>query len=334
MNIRETVELPYVQHLPAWRWEPLQLQRTDPASSQIHDARFRLPGQIGGLKALGNGSIMIAHSTSGQILCVEPGAISAKPVHPVGGELDSADRPLTSPMGLAVATDGTLFVTDTGRHRICAIAPDGSIRVVAGEANGYRDGAGNEAMFSGPLDITIAPDGACLVADTGNDRIRRITQDGMVSTAAGSIYDYGDGYGPEARFRRPSSLAVGVDGSVLVADTGNHVIRRIDPEGMVTTVAGNPSGGDCDGRGEEIGLQWPTGIDVGADGSLWIADHGNGAVRRLDLSGECETVLRLSGRSWPTVLSVAESGSVLIAYTEIGPGNTPASAIMTIRKAA
>lgn len=245
--------------------------------------------------------------------------------HPVG----PIASPL-SPAGLAVAPDGSIYIADSSGHRICAVAPDGSVRVVAGGANGYRDGTGTEAMFSHPLDVAFAPDGTCYVADTGNDRIRRIDSDGVVTTVAGSNYDYGDGRGTQARFRRPGALTVDDNGTCWVADTGNNVIRRIDPDGVVTTLAGEPSGGDSDGTGPRIGLRWPTGIAVGADGAVWVADHGNGAVRRVAANGASHTLLRLTGLRWPLHLAFAGDGTLFLTATALNGSYRPEACLMTV----
>jgi streptogramin lyase len=113
------------------------------------------------------------------------------------------------------------------------------------------------------------------------------------------------------------------DGTCYVADTGNNAIRRITPNGEVTTLAGAPPGGDRDGLGADVGLRWPTGLALGADGDLWVADHGNGALRRIDHSGASTTPLRLSGRRFPVAVASAPDGKVVAAAVVLDDVHRP-----------
>jgi hypothetical protein len=202
--------------------------------------------------------------------------------------------------------------SDSSGHRVCIVTPEGKTRTLAGRANGYRDDSAVEALFRYPHDVSVAPDGSCYVADTGNDRIRRIAPDGTVTTVARSIYDYGDGRGTDAYFRRPTALDVDAEGICYVADTGNNTIRIIDPNGTVTTLAGALPGGDANGVGRDVGLRWPT-IAVGPDGTIWIADHGNGAIRRLGPNRESRSVYRFSGRTWPVSVAWHGNGTLVVS---------------------
>ena len=232
-----------------------------------------------------------------------------------------------------MAPDGSLYVADPSGHRVCAVTPEGETRTVAGGANGYRDGSAVEALFRYPHDVSLAPDGSCYVADTGNDRIRRIAPDGTVTTVAGSIYDYGDGQGTDAHFRRPTALEVGPDGTCYVADTGNNTIRRIDLNGTVTTVAGALPGGDADGAGRDVGLRWPTGIAVGPDGTIWIADHGNGVIRRLGSNRESRFVYSFSGRTWPVSVAWHSNGTLVVSGVALHDLRRPEAWLLMVIKA-
>ncbi|GEM_PF-1585122 len=275
------------------------------------EAPLVLPVRVSGLAAEPEGEILVSDARSGTIwrLGVGTGTV-ALAVTAARGQQEPATRGPLAPAGLAVSPDGSLWVADPPGHRVWAIAPDGVPRLVVGGASGYRDGPIADAMFRFPRDVAVADDGTCYVADTGNHCIRAIAPDGTVRTVAGSIYDYGDGLGREARFRRPEAIDVSHDGTCYVADTGNHAIRRISPNGEVTTVAGEPPGGDCDGVGRGVGLRWPTGIALGADGSIWVADHGNSAVRRIDAQGSSTTMLRRNDECWPAF--VARRGTAVI----------------------
>ena len=152
---------------------------------------------------------------------------------------------LKAPSGSFVWTaDGTTFLADTQHHQIRAVAPDGSVSVIAGTGKpGYEDGPFNKAQFSSPAGIAIDTVNQLLyVADAGNHAIRVVRTDGTVGTVAGTGKPgLVDGPGGQARFHTPSGLAIDSDGNLFVADTGNHAIRRISPDGTVSTIAGGES---------------------------------------------------------------------------------------------
>jgi sugar lactone lactonase YvrE len=296
------------------------------------EALFSFTGHPGGLAIDGDGAILVSDTLSSTIWRVTDNGAAA-PLIIIPAELEHGWERQTrmfAPAGLAFAPDGSLFVADSSQHRVCAVSPDGSLRVVAGGTNGYRDGPRTEAMFRFPLDVALAADGTCYVADTGNDRIRAISPEGMVTTVAGSIYDYGDGHGTHARFRRPAALAVDAEATLYVADTGNNAIRRVDLGGVVTTLAGEPPGGERDGSGRNVGLRWPTGIATGADGSLWVADHGNGALRHITAGGESTTEHRLSGLRWPTAVALRNDGKVVMAGDALYDAHVPQACLMIL----
>lgn len=136
-----------------------------------------------------------------------------------------------NPRAIVAAPDGSLFVADTGNHMIRKISVDGSVTTVAGdpEQAGSNDGPARGAHFNGPTGLALNARGELFIADTGNNSIRMLTTDGQVVTVAGTpgLPSFADGQGSSARFNSPVGLAVTPDGSILVADSGNHAIRRI-----------------------------------------------------------------------------------------------------------
>lgn len=281
---------------------------------------FFFAGRPGGLAVGLDGTVFVSDTASGTIWRLAPGGDGADAAGPIDEVQRGIGRQMLTPAGLALGPDGTLFVADTTGHRVWAVSPEGGLRPVAGSVYGYGDGPGAEARFRFPADVAVGPDGTCYVADTGNDRIRTISPEGRVETLAGSNYDHGDGRGPAARFRRPTALDVDAAGTCYVADTGNHAIRRISPEGEVATLAGAPPGGDADGVGAEVGLHWPSALALGPGGFLWVADYGNGALRRIGVTGESTTRLRLEGRRWPVAVALAPDGGVLVAIAALDEG--------------
>jgi sugar lactone lactonase YvrE len=148
---------------------------------------------------------------------------------------------LDMPSAVAATPDGALIVANTGAHTIVRIDPTArTTTVLAGEPgeSGYADGGRSEARFDGPVGVAVGPDGTVFVADTYNDRIRAIGLDGRVRTVAGGETGYVDGGAAEARFDTPCGIALAPDGALLVADSGNHRIRRVDPNGSVATISG------------------------------------------------------------------------------------------------
>ena len=297
------------------------------------DRSFAFPGRPAGLVVASDGTLFASDATSRTIWRIDHGGGRTFAVAPAGRVPDATGpgKRVLSPAGLALGPDGTLFAADATGHRVWAISPAGDPRIVAGGVYGYRDGPGDEALFRYPTDVAIGPDGTCYVADGGNDRIRTISPEGVVATLAGSIYDYGDGRGPDGRFRQPLALDVDAEGTCYVADTGNNAVRRITPDGEVTTVAGSPPGGAADGVGAEVSLRWPTGIALGDDGELWVADYGNGALRRVDPTGACTSVVQLSGRRYPIAVAHAPDGEVIVAAEVLDDEHRPQTWLISVR---
>ena len=173
-----------------------------------------------------------------------------------------------------------------------------TVAVLAGDGvQGTIDGTAARARFSEPFGIVAAPDGTIFVADAGHaHRIRRISADGGVSTVAGGASGFTDGDGAGAAFSTPSGLALGADGTLYLADTGNHAIRRITPSGQVSTLAGDGIPGYTDGPAHQARFNGPIGIAVAPDGRIVIADTYNDRIRVIDAGG---TVTTLAGSGYP-----------------------------------
>lgn len=227
---------------------------------------------------------------------------------------------LLDPYGVAVDGKGNIYFSQGGdSNTISVLAPDGSLRVLAGAAEGYRDGVGTAASFHTPSGVALDASGNLYIADTGNHVIRKLAPDGSVTTVAGSgVAGFMDGQGAEAQFNGPVGVAVDRDGMVYVADTYNDRIRRIAPDGSVTTLAGTGRPGLADGTWDEAQFDTPCGIAVGKDG-VYIADTRNDAVRRIGADGsvvtlavapelEKEPLLRR-----PMALAVTHDGFVYVA---------------------
>ncbi len=166
------------------------------------------------------------------------------------------------------------------------------VRTLAGGAAGNQDGSGDEARFRWPFGIAVSDDQVLYVADRLNHRIRRVTGTGEVSSLAGSTAGtsgFADGVGDAARFDDPQGLAVDASGSVYVADSSNHRIRKILADGSVETLAGSTQG-SADGVGGNAKFSFPAGLALDDRGNLLVADRDNHRIRRVTPLGEVDTL--------------------------------------------
>jgi sugar lactone lactonase YvrE len=203
-----------------------------------------------------------------------------------------AEASFFHPSGVAFDGSENLYVGDFSTQRIRKITPGGIVSTLAGSGKqGTADGVGTEASFKGPLGLVVDADGNIYVADTDNHLIRKITPAGVVTTLAGSGKPaFADGDGVAASFHRPHGVSLDKNKNVLVADTDNHLIRKITPSGVVTTLAGSETAGYADGVGTEAQFKNPTGLAVGGLGNLYVADAGNHRIRKITPSGVVTTL--------------------------------------------
>jgi sugar lactone lactonase YvrE len=244
---------------------------------------------------------------------------------------------LNTPHGIAVDASGNVFVADPPNHRIRRISPTGTISTVAGNgAQGYNgDGRpATTASLAYPKGVEIGPDGLLYIADTNNQRVRRVDPDGRIRTVAGTGTGgfSGDG-GPatSARFRRPRNLTFDGSGDIYVVDEGNHRVRRINAAGIVITFAGTGRAG-YNGDSRPATTAWlnlPRDVAVDAAGVVYIAEERNHRIRSVDPSGVITTfagtgVAGYSGDGGPADaariagprgVAVDAAGRVLIADT-------------------
>jgi streptogramin lyase len=186
------------------------------------------------------------------------------------------------PEGVCACADGSVWVADRDNHCIRRIAADGTVSSVSTMA---ADGERSAAKLNG---VCLCTDRSVWVADMGNHCIHRIAADGTVSTVAGVAGSKGhvDGEGSAAKFSGPKGVCACADGSVWVADQGNHCIRRIAADGTVSTVAGVVgSKGHVDGEGSVAKFNYPKGVCACADGSVWVTDSDNHCIRRIAYPG-------------------------------------------------
>lgn len=188
----------------------------------------------------------------------------------IGYVLYRRSRPLPTPAGW--------------KANVITLAGDGSPRVR--DAN-----PATQSAFSDPFGVAVAADGTVYVADAGeSNRIRKITPNGAVTTFAGGSEGFADGLATSASFNTPSSLAIDSDGNLYVADTGNNRIRKITPEGQVSTVAGDGTAGYRDGPASQAQFNGPIGIAIDERGRISVADTYNDRIRLITSDGQVSTV--------------------------------------------
>jgi sugar lactone lactonase YvrE len=234
------------------------------------------------------------------------------------GNVTTLPGSFDTPSGLALDAAGTLFVADTGANAIRKISPAGVVTTLAGDGTaGFRDGPASTAQFNGPIGVAADAKGNVYVADSYNDRIRVITPDGQVRTLAGQdAPGFADGASAAAAFDTPTGIALDRHGMLLVADSGNTAIRKVEKDGRVSTLARTDPN---DGAGL---LQGIVGLAPTWDGFVYIASYRRGRIVEMSpkgslrvLAGPGSTIdgnaaLPLTG---PAGLAIDRAGALYVA---------------------
>ncbi|MGD0258559.1 MAG: NHL repeat-containing protein [Verrucomicrobiota bacterium] len=242
------------------------------------------------------------------------------------GSADGTDNAIRfkTPYGVAVDTNGNVYVADSGNDTIRLLTPSGSDWIsstIAGQAltPGTNDGTDNAALFSGPYGVAVDTNGNVYVADTGNNTIRMLTPSGsdwISSTIAGTAGTIGsaDGTNGAISFKSPQGIAVDAAGNVYVGDTGNDTIRKLTPSGAnwVSSTIGGSAGstGSSNGIGSAARFYSPWGVAVDSSGNVYVADWRNSIIRESMPPGA------------PVFQSATSSNSVLTLTWSATPGKT------------
>lgn len=226
--------------------------------------------------------------------------------------------------GLAVDSAGNVYVADVGNSVVRKITPAGVVTTLAGSGvAGYADGTGAAAQFNflsgsaafgytAAAGLAVDSSGNVYVGDSGNNRIRKITPLGVVSTLAGSTLGYANGTGAAAQFYTPVGVAVDGSGNVYVADYGNCTIRKITPAGVVSTYAGAGMGsaGYTDATGAAAMFWYPQGVTLDASGNLYVTDNSK-VIRVISPTGVVSTI----AGSWST--GYADGPAISAKFSQI-----------------
>lgn len=272
-------------------------------------ARFDWPH---GIAADGSGNVYVADIYNHTIRKVTPGgAVTTLAGNSgTGGSVDGTGNAarFTWPHGVAVDGSGNVYIADSGNHTIRKVTPTGEATTLAGspgtsgssDGQGSSNGIGSAAQFFSPRGVAVDGSANVYVADTYNHTIRKVTPSGVVTTLAGSprVSGTAEGTGSSARFTSPQGVAVDANGNIYVADTNNHVIREVTPNGVVTTLAGSPkASGTADGTGSAAQFTQLQGVAVDGSGNLYVADINNHTIRKVAPSGVVTTLAGSPGVS-------------------------------------
>jgi sugar lactone lactonase YvrE len=203
-----------------------------------------------------------------------------------GADGAGAAAQFNSPGGMAIDANGTIYVADSGNNTIRKVTAGGVVTTIAGTAGvkGSSDGTGAAASFYEPSGLALDSAGNIYVADTGNNTIRKVTAGGVVTTFAGTARDMEicqDGTGAGASFGAPAFLAFDTNGNLLVTDSDGELVRRITPDAVVTTCAGEPGMTDGDqGAGPKAGFSSPCGIAIDQNGNIYVANGSGNTISK------------------------------------------------------
>ena len=234
-----------------------------------------------------------------------------------------------TPSGIAFDQNGDLIVADSGSHQIKKLnAATGEIETIAGVENksGFLDGDAQAALFNAPVGVAVGDDGKIFVSDTYNDKIR-VVENGRVSTVAGSVQGFADGAGMQAKFDTPCGIGLLKNGNLIVADSKNRRLRLVEPDGKVSTIAGNGEQNSSDNFPLSASFVEPLAVSVDRFGVIYVADGNSIRVLNRRFFPFVETVsdtkrgfadgnLRSSRFNRPSGLASDEVGNLFVADAE------------------
>jgi sugar lactone lactonase YvrE len=260
--------------------------------------------QPGGIVINNSGTLFVSDTGNSTIRKIAPGGVvttfagSAANKSFQNGTGTSAW--FNSPVGISLDALGNLFVADSKNAVIRKISPAGAVTTFSGTA-GSVGSTDSPPRFNGPFGLAVDFSTSFVyIADTNNKTIRKITVPGVVSTLAGTVLTTGstDGIGSIALFSLPEGEATDIAGNVYIADTASSTIRKMTPNGTVTTIAGQAGvQGLTDGTGTGSLFNQPEALTVDTAGNIYVADTGNAAIRKITPFGVVTTIATTASTS-------------------------------------
>lgn len=249
-----------------------------------------------GIISDGAGNLIVSDLLNCSIRKIAPGGIVTT-VTGGKGQCGATDGPVetalfNNPAGITFDSNGILYIADVNNNTIRKLTPSGSVTTLAGVSIGWGDGIGTNVRFNTPNGIALDPSGNVWVADTFNNTIRRVSPTGVVNTIAGvpTVSGTNDGTGTNALFYYPTTMAFDSATNLFICDSGNSTIRKLDPSGAVTTVAGVPGAfGTNDGPSLSALFYQPGGIALDSHGNVLVADTGSHTIRMISTNGMVST---------------------------------------------
>jgi len=231
-----------------------------------------------------------------------------------GGQ--GTDARFYRPFGICVDRSDNIYLVDRLNYKVKRLSNNGRVRILAGGSSSgdVVDDNGDNVRFSALLSgICVDNAGVVYVADTANHKIKKIYPSGRTTSLAGSTAGFANGLGSNAQFNAPFDVAVDAQGVVYVADLNNNRIRKITPDGTVTTLAGQTASGYVNGNGIDARFDAPSRLALDPSGRvLYVLDYNNGKVRRIDQDGTVTTFMDYSTSSGPGDITVDNTGFVYL----------------------
>jgi sugar lactone lactonase YvrE len=242
------------------------------------------------------GNLYVADQGNNSVRKIDPLGTTTTPINHTANGPGGALIPLGQPSGIAVDAQDNVYVSDSDQSTILKMDTAGNVSVLAGgnSSSHFADGQGAAAGFYYPSGLAVDGAGNVLVVDSFNCAIRKVDPSGNVTTVAGTggTCGYQDGPSSSAQFRFSlgNELVLDAQGNIYVADQDNHVIRKVDTAGNVTTFSGTGSAGSSDGTNSTATYFNPSGMAMDAQGNFYISDIFINVIRKIDTAGNVTTI--------------------------------------------